>query len=35
VADRSKHDTIMLQGDHRKRLPAILTQRGVRKTIVS
>jgi translation initiation factor 1 len=28
-------DTIMLQGDHRKRLPAILTQRGVRKTIVS
>lgn len=27
-------DTIMLQGDHRKRLPAILTQRGVRKVIV-
>lgn len=30
-----EHDSIMLQGDHRKRLPAILTQRGVRKTIVS
>lgn len=29
-----EHDSIMLQGDHRKRLPAILTQRGVRKTIV-
>ena len=29
-----EHDTIMLQGDHRKRLPAILTQRGVRKIIV-
>jgi translation initiation factor 1 len=28
-------DTIMLQGDHRKRLPAILKDRGVRKTIVS
>jgi len=27
-------DSIMLQGDHRKRLPAILTQRGVRKVIV-
>jgi translation initiation factor 1 len=27
-------DTIMLQGDHRKRLPAILTQRSVRKVIV-
>jgi len=29
-----EHDSIMLQGDHRKRLPAILTQRGVRKIIV-
>ncbi len=28
-------DAIMLQGDHRKRLPAILKERGVRKTIVS
>jgi translation initiation factor 1 len=28
-------DTIMLQGDHRKRLPAILTERGVRKVTVS
>lgn len=27
-------DAIMLQGDHRKRVPAILTLRGVRKTIV-
>ncbi len=27
-------DSIMLQGDHRKRLPSILTQRGVRKVIV-
>ena len=27
-------DAIMLQGDHRKRLPAILKTRGVRKTIV-
>jgi len=27
-------DTIMLQGDHRKRLPAILTQRRVKKIIV-
>lgn len=29
-----EHDAIMLQGDHRKRLPAILKDRGVRKTIV-
>jgi translation initiation factor 1 len=29
-----EHDSIMLQGDHRKRLPSILTQRGVRKVIV-
>lgn len=28
-------DTIMLQGDHRKRLPAMLTRLGVRKVIVS
>jgi len=28
-------DTIMLQGDHRKRLPAILKDRRVRKIIVS
>ena len=28
-------DAIMLQGDHRKRLPAILTKRGVRKVTVS
>jgi len=28
-------DSIMLQGDHRKRLPPILTQRGVRKVTVS
>jgi translation initiation factor 1 len=27
-------DAIMLQGDHRKRLPAILTQRRVKKVIV-
>ncbi len=27
-------DTIMLQGDHRTRLPAILKDRGVRKIIV-
>lgn len=27
-------DTIVLQGDHRKRLPAILTARGVKKVIV-
>jgi translation initiation factor 1 len=27
-------DTLMLQGDHRKRLPAALTARGVRKVIV-
>lgn len=27
-------DTIMLQGDHRKRLPALLTQRRVRKITV-
>ena len=27
-------DTLMLQGDHRKRLPAVLTARGVRKVIV-
>jgi translation initiation factor 1 len=26
--------SIMLQGDHRKRLPAILTERGVRKVTV-
>lgn len=29
-----ENDAIMLQGDHRKRLPAILKGRGVRKTIV-
>ena len=29
-----ENDSIMLQGDHRKRLPAILKDRGVRKTIV-
>lgn len=28
-------DTLLLQGDHRKRLPALLSQRGVRKVIVS
>jgi translation initiation factor 1 len=28
-------DAIMLQGDHRQRLPAILKDRGVRKVIVS
>ena len=28
-------DTLVLQGDHRKRLPAILTARGVRKITVS
>jgi len=28
-------DTIMLQGDHRTRLPAILKDRGVRRIIVS
>lgn len=28
-------DAIMLQGDHRKRLPALLTQRGVKKVIIS
>ncbi len=27
-------DALMLQGDHRKRLPAVLTARGVRKVIV-
>ena len=27
-------DTLMLQGDHRKRLPAILKDRGVRKVVV-
>jgi translation initiation factor 1 len=27
-------DTLMLQGDHRKRLPAILTARGVKKVTV-
>lgn len=27
-------DTIMLQGDHRKRLPPILTKKGVRKVTV-
>ena len=27
-------DTLVLQGDHRKRLPAILAERGVRKVIV-
>ncbi|MBM3750301.1 MAG: translation initiation factor [Acidimicrobiia bacterium] len=27
-------DAIMLQGDHRKRLPALLTTRGVRKVTV-
>jgi len=27
-------DTLMLQGDHRKRLPDVLTARGVRKVIV-
>jgi translation initiation factor 1 len=29
-----ENDAIMLQGDHRKRLPAILKGRGVRKIIV-
>jgi translation initiation factor 1 len=28
-------DALVLQGDHRKRLPALLTARGVRKVIVS
>jgi translation initiation factor 1 len=28
-------DNLMLQGDHRKRLPKILTARGVKKTTVS
>jgi translation initiation factor 1 len=28
-------DHVVLQGDHRKRLPKILTARGVRKVIVS
>jgi len=28
-------DAIMLQGDHRKRMPALLTRLGVRKIIVS
>jgi translation initiation factor 1 len=27
-------DSLMLQGDHRKRLPAVLKDRGVRKVIV-
>ena len=27
-------DALVLQGDHRKRLPAILTERGVRKVII-
>ena len=27
-------DTFVLQGDHRKRLPALLTSRGVKKVIV-
>jgi translation initiation factor 1 len=27
-------ETLVLQGDHRKRLPAVLTSRGVRKVIV-
>jgi translation initiation factor 1 len=28
-------ENLMLQGDHRKRLPAILSERGVKKVIVS
>jgi translation initiation factor 1 len=28
-------DTLVLQGDHRKRLPALLTERGARKVTVS
>jgi len=28
-------DSIMLQGDHRTRLPALLTKRGVKRVIVS
>jgi translation initiation factor 1 len=27
-------DALMLQGDHRKRLAALLTQRGVRKVVI-
>jgi translation initiation factor 1 len=27
-------DSLMLQGDHRKRLPGVLSERGVRKVIV-
>jgi translation initiation factor 1 len=30
-----EHDSIVLQGDHRKRLPALLTAKGVKKITVS